>query len=126
MNAPSGQAASARLIIRVIVPPMVQLQEDIHPLDMTTGVSEQKLVIQTNLRQGFCAALRLSISEPIGWELRVAAGEDVWLQSTREGYRLCSNGPGRHTVRLEHRFDTAAGSMDAPRAWPVHMEIAAL
>jgi len=126
ISATSGQAASARLALRVTIPPMVKLQEDIHPLELATGVAKQKLVIQTTLRQGFCAALRLAATDPIGWELRVASGNDVWLQPTGEGYRLCSNGPGQHTVYLEHRFDTSAAPGDTPRAWPVRMEIASI
>jgi len=124
--ATGAQAATAHLTLRVVIPPMVRLQEDSHPAELASGVVQQKLVIQTNLRQGFCAALRLAAKVPNRWELRVAAGDEVRLQPGPEGYRLCSNGPGRHTVLLEHRFDTAGGADDTPFAWPVRLEIAAL
>ena len=42
------------------------------------------------------------------------------------GYRLCTKGPGLHTVHLEHRFDTPATPDGVPRAWPVRTEIASL
>lgn len=121
-----AQTASARLTLRVVIPPMVKLQEDSHPSELASGVAEQKLVIQTNLRQGFCAALRLSTDVHLGWELRVASGDKVRLQPSGEGYQLCSNGPGVHTVRLEHRFGTSSAPGGAPLAWPVRMEIASL
>jgi hypothetical protein len=124
--ATGGPAASARLTLRVVIPPMVRLQEDAHPAELASDVAQQKLVIQTNLRQGFCAALRLANDARTGWTLRVAAGDEVWLQPSAEGYRLCTKGPGLHTVHLEHRFDTPATPDGVPRAWPVRTEIASL
>lgn len=126
LTATSGQAASARLTLRVIIPPMVTLQEDSHPHELASEMAEQKLVIQTNLRQGFCVVLRLAADASMGWALRVASGNEVWLQPSADGYRLCSNGPGRHTVYLEHRFDMPATPEGAPRTWPVRMDIASL
>jgi hypothetical protein len=121
-----AQAASARLTLRVVVPPMVRLQEDAHPAELASDVAQQKLVIQTNLRQGFCAALRLANDAHTGWTLRVASGDEVWLQPSGEGYRLCTKGPGLHTVHLEHRFDTPTTPDGVPRTWPVQTEIASL
>ena len=121
-----AQAASARLTLRVVVPPMVRLQEDAHPAELASDVAQQKLVIQTNLRQAFCAALRLANDAHTGWTLRVASGDEVWLQPSGEGYRLCTKGPGLHTVHLEHRFDTPTTPDGVPRTWPVQTEIASL
>lgn len=126
MISTGGQSASARLTLRVVVPPMVRLQEDAHPAELASDVAQQKLVIQTNLRQGFCAALRLANDAHTGWTLRVASGDEVWLQPSAEGYRLCTKGPGLHTVHLEHRFDTPTTPDGVPRAWPVQTEIASL
>lgn len=122
--ATGGQAASARLTLRVVIPAMVRLQEDTHPQELAPGIAKQKLVIQTNLKQGFCAALSVDGNDLSGWRLRVASGEGVWLQSTHEGYRLCSNGAGHHTVHLEHQFDI--DPTVTPRAWPVRMELAVI
>jgi hypothetical protein len=126
MISTGGQGASARLTLRVVIPSMVKLQEDIHPSEVDAGVANQKLVIQTNLRKGFCAALRLASPEATSWNVRVAAGDNVWLQAAGDGYRLCSNGPGQHTVHLEHQFDTSGALANRPLAWPVRMEITSL
>lgn len=122
--ATGGQVASARLTLRVVIPAMVRLQEDSHPLELAPGIAKQKLVIQTNLKHGFCAALSVDNNDFAGWQLRVASGDGVWLQSTQEGYRLCSKGPGHHTVYLEHQFDIAPTM--TPRPWPVRTELASI
>ena len=105
--APPGQGASASLNIRIVIPAVMQVLENSHPAEFDGDQPvEQRLVVLSNMRHGFCASLRLS--DP----------------AVADGYRLCTRQPGRYTLRLRHAFGT--GTQQAVLAWPVQTELMAL
>ncbi len=120
-----GQGASASLNIRIVIPAVMQVLENSHPTQLDSGEPvEQRLVVLSNMRHGFCASLRLSDPAVAGWRLQTDEVGGVTLQAVADGYRLCTRQPGRYTLRLRHAFD--AGAQQAALAWPVQTELMAL
>lgn len=117
--------ASASLNIRIVIPPVMQVIENSHPaqIDGTQPV-EQRLVVLSNLKGGFCASLRVDPDQLRDWQLQTDEIGGISLQPVTDGYRLCASRPGRYTVRLQHDF--GAQSTQAARAWPVQTELMAL
>lgn len=115
--------ASARLNIRIVIPPVMRVLENSHPpqIDGTQPV-EQRLVVLSNLRNGFCASLRLTDPRLGDWQLHTDATGGVTLQAQAGGYRLCTSRPGRYTLRLQHDFGTQRNAL----VWPVQTELMAL
>ena len=85
---------------------------------------EQRLVVLSNLKHGFCASLRLSDPAVAGWRLQTDEVGGVTLQPMADGYRLCASRPGRYTLRLQHDFE--AVGPQAALTWPVQTELMAL
>lgn len=125
-RATGGESASASLNIRIVIPPVMRVIENSHPeqIDVRQPV-EQRLVVLSNLRRGFCANLRLSDPALVSWQLQTEQVGGVTLQPVADGYRLCASRPGRYTLRLQHDFGTAA-RQHAFMAWPVQTELMAL
>lgn len=124
--ATGGQNASASLNIRIVIPPVMRVIENSHPLQVSGEQPvEQRLVVLSNLRRGFCANLRLSDPALVSWQLQTEQVGGVTLQPVADGYRLCASRPGRYTLRLQHDFGTAA-RQQAFMAWPVQTELMAL
>jgi hypothetical protein len=123
-----GGSASASLQFRIIIPPVLRVVENSHPPAIAPDAAgqwqaDQRLVVFSNLKQGFCATLRLQA--PVdGWALQAVDSPGVTLQPAGDGWRLCAPRPGRHTVTLQHRFNgpTTAAAV----AWPVATDLTAL
>ncbi len=119
-NRPS---ASARVTIRVTVPPVVNLLENSHPSTLAAGsgpiTALQRIVLHTNVRQGACVELtrRVPGASSAAWELRAVGGEAVSLQAHGDGWRLCTLRQGTYAVQIEHRF----GAEFAGR-WPLRTD----
>lgn len=123
--APPGQGASASLNIRIVIPAVMQVLENSHPAEFDGDQPvEQRLVVLSNMRHGFCASLRLSDPAVAGWRLQADEVGGVTLQAVADGYRLCTRQPGRYTLRLRHAFGT--GTQQAVLAWPVQTDLMAL
>jgi hypothetical protein len=120
-------AASASIRLRVEVPALLQLRDNRHPLAVPlAGASVQQLLdVQTNLRQGFCATLRLTTSAVRDWTVQ-SVGSPARVQRTPEGYRVCAERQGRHQVALEHRFDFGLSQATGSVSWPVQIELSAI
>ncbi len=125
----NGHSASARVNIRVVVPPVANLLQNQHPRELAPADgearAEQRLVVMSNLPRGFCLALRQTAPQAGAWSLETAPQSGIRLDATAEGYRLCSTRAGQYTVLLQHRF----GGMDSGQNtvhWPVQTEISAL
>lgn len=124
--ATDGAKASASLNIRIVVPPVMRVIENTHPTQVDGGQPvEQRLVVLSNLRHGFCASLRLSDPQLAHWQLRTEQVGGITLQPVAGGYRLCASRPGRYTLRLQHDFGDPADPATA-MAWPVQTEFMAL
>lgn len=125
MLATGGGNASASLNFRIVIPPVMRVIENSHPAQIDGGQPvEQRLVVLSNLKHGFCASLRLSDPAVAGWRLQTDEVGGVTLQPMADGYRLCASRPGRYTLRLQHDF--GAVGTQAALTWPVQTELMAL
>lgn len=121
--ATGGGKASASLNIRIVIPPVMRVIENSHPVAIEgPHPVEQRLVVLSNQRHGFCASLRLSDPHITGWQLRTDEVGGITLQPVADGYRLCTSRPGRYSLRLQHDFSGLATAL----AWPVQTELMAL
>ncbi|MGI9216110.1 MAG: hypothetical protein ACR2JA_03820 [Hydrogenophaga sp.] len=121
--APPGRGASASLNFRIVIPPVMRVIEDSHPTRIGEAqMVEQRLVVLSNMKSGFCAHLRLNDPSVANWRLQTDEVGGVTLQPVAEGYRLCASGPGRYTLRLQHDFGTQRSAL----IWPVQTELMAL
>lgn len=146
-SAESGKA-SASVHFRIVIPAVMRVLENSHPaqLQPTTDGSaltaEQRLVVVSSMKHGFCIALRQPSPElAAGWQLQQTAApgaaanaSGAVLSPLSDGYRLCTSRPGRYTLLLQHAFTPAANSAPALNAaptatalnWPVQTELTAL
>lgn len=122
--------AGAALDIRIIIPPVMQLLENSHPLQLdslTNGKvsAQQRLVVLSNMRGGFCVSLRRAAPQLGSWELQTTPQNGIQLSPAADGYTLCGTRPGRYTVLLQHHFGTSDSTANALR-WPVQTDISAI
>lgn len=127
--APRGNA-SAALDFRIVIPPVMRVLENSHPhqLDASAGgeaSAQQRLVVLSNLKHGFCVSLRRAAPQLGTWELQADPNSGVQLSPTADGYRLCGTRPGQYTVLLQHRFGTRDRQASALH-WPVQTDISAI
>ncbi len=123
--------ASASVDIRIVVPPVMQVLENSHPSLLGVPVdgqwnAQQKLVVVSTMKRGFCVSLRLATPQVEGWQLQTLQGGGTTLSAVADGYRLCTARAGRYTLLLQHAFaaDTPLAG-DALR-WPVRTDLTAL
>jgi len=127
-----GGSASASVHIRVVVPPVVRVLQDLHPrlLEVTPEErlrAEQKLVVSTNMRRGFCLDLRNNVSPASHWRLRLVGGDAVEITPQGDGYRLCGSRQGLYTLVLEHDFLPSKPEGIGPGVpWPIRTELTML
>lgn len=128
--APPGGKASAALDFRIIIPPVMRVLENSHPSELQADPSgalggQQRLVVVSNMKRGFCVSLRMTEPQRTGWRVQHTSGEaGVRLAPAADGYRLCTSKPGRYTLQLRHEFDTAA--LQAAQGWPVQTDLVTL
>lgn len=122
-----GSPAGASLDFRIVVPPIVRVLGNHHPMSLPPPgtAAQQELEVLTTLRQGFCAMLRLNTSGVRGWTVR-SGDAGVQVQRTGDGFRVCALRNGRHRVALEHRFELDAAASGLQLPWPVQTELSAL
>lgn len=127
--------ASAALDFRIIIPPIMRVLENSHPLSLDAEASgdwsaQQRLVVVSNMKRGFCVTLRMSTPEVDNWRLKTAQHDSVTLTQVNDGYRLCAPRAGRYTLLLEHEFNAANKSSGTTTTgalrWPVQTDITAL
>lgn len=129
--APSRAHASAGLDFRIVIPPMMRVLENSHPHELEPTAeggsrAQQRLVVVSNMKRGFCASLRLAEGEVQSWRLQSAGDSTLTLQAVAEGYRICATRPGRFTLVLHHAFDREPGQTQAAISWPVRTDLTAL
>ncbi|WP_332748236.1 hypothetical protein [Hydrogenophaga sp.] len=122
--------AGASLDIRIIIPPIMRVLENSHPRQLDTFAdgkvsAQQRLVVLSNMRGGFCVSLRRAAPQLGTWELQTAPQNGIQLSPTADGYSLCGTRPGRYTVLLQHRFGTNDSSANALN-WPVQTDISSI
>lgn len=117
--------ASASLDFRIVIPPVMRVIENSHPAQISGDQPvEQRLVVLSNMKHGFCASLRIQDPSLAGWRLQTEEGSAATLQTAPDGYRLCVSRPGRYAFRLQHDFGSTVAQ--AARAWPVQTDLMAL
>lgn len=129
--APPGQNASASLNFRIVIPSVMRLLENSHPEQLATGANgalsaQQRLVVLSNMRHGFCVTLRQAEPQLNGWRLQATQDSGVSLSPVADGYRLCTTRPGHYTLLLQHEFQTVAGSDPTTLRWPVQTDLTAI
>ncbi len=129
--ATTTQTPRASLNFRIVVPPVMQLLENSHPARLDLPASgalraQQKLVVASNLKRGFCITLRVDAPEVDSWRLQAEQQGGVTLLEVADGYRLCAERAGRYTLLLQHEFDAPPGESPKAMAWPVQTDITAL
>lgn len=122
--------AGAALDFRIIIPPVLRVLENSHPRQLDTFAdgetsAEQRLVVMSNMKRGFCVSLRRAAAQRGTWEVRTSPQSGIQLSPAANGYRLCGTRPGRYTVLLQHRFGSSDGSASALN-WPVQTDISAI
>ncbi len=123
--------ASASIDIRIVVPPIMRVLENSHPSQLVPVVggdwsAEQRLVVLSTMKRGFCVTLRMNTSDVEAWRLQTEQSGGVTLSPVSDGYRLCTPRPGHYTLLLQHEFEASGnGDMQSLR-WPVQTDITAL
>lgn len=122
--------ASASLNFRIIIPPMMKVMENSHPVQLTAGAdgdlsAEQRLVVLSTMKRGFCVTLRLATPGVDRWQLHSPPAHGVSLTPVEDGYRICSARAGRYNLVLQHRFGVNAPAQQAMH-WPVQTDISAI
>ena len=131
--ADKNEGVTAHIDIRVVIPVVLRLLEDSHPALLRVSgereedqTLEQRIVMLSTVRKGFCADLRLGTASVASWKLQLKAGSGARLETTATGYRLCFSRAGRHELALSHNFGLAARQADAASLdWPVYLSFAA-
>ena len=126
--------SSASVDIRVVVPPVMQVLQDMHPLNLATGMpdngvfsSTQRLVVFSNLKSGFCITLQQASIKIDKWSVEpTTTTNGVTLTSmASSGYLLCSKALGRQTIDLQHTFKLKTGTpLFSAFPWPISWSIA--
>ncbi len=125
--------ASAALDFRIIIPAVMRVIENDHPMQLAPDAdgavsAQQRLTVLSNMKHGFCVSLRVAAPVAGGWRLDAAPEPGVRLEPAGDGYRLCSARPGRYQLVLQHRFSVAGSPADPTSglAWPVQTDITAI
>lgn len=143
-----GQPVSAALNITIVIPAVLRVLENTHPLSLppadtlTARTSVvQRMVLVSTLGKGFCMDLLLNRQQIADWQLSVSGSAGIWLEPAASGYRLCAARAGRYELALQHDFILkeksreiartagAAGSAGLERLasapdWPVNLSFA--
>jgi len=126
----SQKSASASVDIRIIVPPIMRVLENSHPMQLGPVIggdwsAEQRLVVLSTMKRGFCITLRMNTPEVDTWRLKTEQTGGITLSPVNDGYRLCTARAGRYTLLLQHDFEAAENVTESLR-WPVQTDITAL
>ncbi|MBA4264006.1 MAG: hypothetical protein C0453_02900 [Comamonadaceae bacterium] len=127
----ANRGASASVDIRIIVPPVMQVLENSHPMQLGEPVdgqwsAQQKLVVMSTMKRGFCVTLRLATPQVDGWQLNALQEGGATLRAVADGYRLCTDRAGRYTLLLQHAFATENPLAGDALRWPVRTDLTAL
>lgn len=123
--------ASASVDIRIVVPPVMQVLENSHPTQLGVAVdgqwnAQQKLVVMSTMKRGFCVTLRLATPQVDDWQLQTPQEGGATLSAVTDGYRLCTARAGRYTLLLQHAFAADSASSGEALRWPVRTDLTAL
>lgn len=146
MAAPAGAESAlattagrvgAALQFRVIIPAVLRVAQNDHPAVLAPArgapaqplEATQRLVVQSNMRHGFCMNLQLAGTDLQQWQVQLAGAQDAQLTPSADGYRLCVNRRGLHELTLQHAFTLRPADVPSrtmAHAWPVQLQLVAL
>ena len=126
-----GTGSSASVDIRIVVPPVMQVLENTHPSQLGVAVdgqwnAQQKLVVMSTMKRGFCVTLRLATPQVNDWQLQTSQEGGTTLNPLADGYRLCTARAGRYTLLLQHAFAADNALSGEALRWPVRTDLTAL
>lgn len=126
-----GTGTSASVDIRIVVPPVMQVLENTHPSQLGVAVdgqwnAQQKLVVMSTMKRGFCVTLRLATPQVNDWQLQTPQEGGATLSPLADGYRLCTARAGRYTLLLQHAFAADNAFSGEALRWPVRTDLTAL
>lgn len=121
--------ADAALNFRIVIPAVIHVLENSHPHEIIASASgalsaQQRLVILTNMKRGFCVVLRQDNPQLIGWRLQTVQEGGISVSLVAGSYRLCIPRSGRYKLLIKHEFQVHAGA-DA-LLWPVQTDLTAI
>ena len=131
-----GRPASAALNITIVIPAVLRILENTHPLSLepadalTARTSAlQRMVLVSTLGKGFCMGLQLNQPQIKEWQLRISGSAGAWVEPVASGYKLCAARAGRYEVALQHDFalkEKGQQLASPPSAvdWPVNISLA--
>jgi hypothetical protein len=130
-RAVNQHSASASIDIRIVVPPIMRVLENSHPAQLIPESggdwsAEQRLVVISTMKRGFCVTLRMNTSDVEAWRLQTEQSGGITLSPVSDGYRLCTPRPGRYTLLLQHEFEASGNSTMQSLRWPVQTDISAI
>ena len=135
----NGQPVTAALHVSIVIPAVLRILENSHPLELppldTLGTlaghtsALQRMVLVSTLGKGFCMDLRLSQLQISDWQLKISGTPGAWLEPVLEGYKLCAARAGRYELTLQHDFflkekDRRRADPGTALAWPVYASFA--
>lgn len=133
-SANSLQTSSA-LGFTVIIPAILQIQENQHPATLTSTASPvsrisaiQNIVLLSTLRKGFCMNLQLTNLQLVDWHVTVSGSAGTSIEPAGGGYRLCMARAGRYKLALQHSFSPSTKHDGASTAateisWPISLSL---
>ena len=138
----NGQPASAAVHVSIVIPAVLRILENSHPLALpplnilntldrlsSHTSAQQRMVLVSTLGKGFCIDLRLSQLQISDWQLKISGTPGAWLEPVLEGYKLCAARAGRYELTLQHDFflkgkDQRRADPSTALAWPVYVSFA--
>ena len=126
--------SSAHVDISVVIPPVVQVLQDMHPLNLATGMPQnnvlsvqQRLIVFSNLKSGLCVTLQQTSEQVEKWSVELTpATEGVSVTAMENGsYSVCTKYIGKKNIDLQHSFAFKANSpLFSALRWPIVWSIA--
>src|SRR3990167_7675844 len=100
-----SRGASATLNFRIVIPPVMRVLKNSHPLQIDPEAdgslsAQQRLVVMSNMKRGFCVTLRLADPALDDWQLTTAPQSGVQL-SLRASSRSRHGGCARRLRRCD-------------------------
>lgn len=128
-------SSRSALGLAVVIPTVLQIQENRHPLFLTSTAAPgsrisatQDIVLLTTLRRGFCVDLQLTNLQLVDWQLTVSGSTGTSIEPAGSGYRLCLARAGRYKLALQHSFSPnirpdGASTAATEFVWPVGISL---
>jgi len=87
----SLEKSSTELELRIIIPQFIRVLENSHPVVLDADAdgdwsAQQRLVVVSNMKRGFCVTLRMSAPEVDAWRLHTPQSGGITLDAMHDGW----------------------------------------